>query len=135
MGAGDQRGFLVRLMIVILAGIAAFFFRKRLVEAYPDASFGGGIGEFGDRSREKAKELWSKRPRSLPGRGSSDESGSSEGASAETGVLPTGVSGQAADPETARLDQLDRLAGMRDRGVLTDEEFAEEKRRLMGGGE
>ncbi len=64
MGAGDQRGFLVRLMIVILAGIAAFFFRRRLVEAYPDASFGGGISEFRDRSREKAKELWSK----LPGR-------------------------------------------------------------------
>ena len=48
--------------------------------------------------------------------------------------MPDAPQAASADPETARLDQLERLAAMRDRGVLSDEEFAEEKRRLMGGG-
>jgi hypothetical protein len=141
MGAGDQRGFLVRLMIVILVGIASFFFRRRLVEAYPDADF-AGLSEFGDRSREKAKHIWSKRPTSLPGRKGGEASDADAAASpspgpgsgsAETAVLETPSA--PADPDTARFDQLDRLATMHERGVLTDEEFAAEKRRIMGGGE
>lgn len=133
MGAGDQRGFLVRLMIVVLAGIAAYFFRQRLVEAYPDASFGGGLRDFGDRSRETLQDLWSRRPKNLPGRGSGD--GEPDAGGEETEVLPASpVPADPAEAETTRLDQIDRLADMHERGVLTDEEFAAEKRRLMGGG-
>ena len=146
MGAGDQRGFLVRLMIVFLAAIAAFFFRQRLVEAYPDADF-GGVGEFGGRMREKAGALWSKRPTSLPGRGGDSDDGSQTGpaagsapgeadttqlpAAAVTEVLPAPGS---AESEDSKWDRLERLAGMRDRGILTEEEFAEAKQQLMGGG-
>lgn len=157
MGATDQREFLIRLTIVIMAGLAAFFFRKTLVEVYPDASI-DGLSDFGERARAQAGELWSKRPKSLPGRkgggdgGSAPEapvaggpapgSGSAAGPSAETADLPTagGSSAEtavlptAADPETARLDQLERLADMHGRGILTDEEFASEKRRTMGDG-
>lgn len=135
MGAGDQRGFLVRLMIVILAGIAAFFFRQRLVEAYPDADFGGGLGDFSDRSREKAKELWSRRPK-RDGTGEPDElSGPDARGAAQTEVPVDTPPPPAADPETTRLDHLDRLGTLHERGVLSDEEFAAEKRRVMGGGE
>ena len=134
MGAGDQRGFLVRLMIVLLAGIAAFLFRQRLVEAYPDAGFGDSLAGLGDRSREKAKELWSKRPRRSPAPDSEAEAGPAATGAAETRVMAATPPAESADPETARLDQLDRLAAMHERGVLTDEEFAEEKRRLLGGG-
>lgn len=130
MGAGDSREFLVRLMIVILAGIGSWFFRQRLVESYPDADL-KGLNDLGSRTREKASHLWSKRPKSLPGRKDETDDSAVDGGSAETGVLPVTPS---TDPEAARLDQLDRLAGMRERGVLTDEEFAEEKRRLMGSG-
>ncbi len=139
MGAGDQRGFLLRLTIVSMAGVATYLFRQRLVEAYPDADF-AGLSEFSDRSREKARHFWSKRPKSLPGRkdGGSGDDQATTAATADSGhdpdettVLPAAAS---VDPETARLDQLDRLATMRDRGVLTDEEFAEEKKRLMGDG-
>ena len=35
--------------------------------------------------------------------------------------------------EDARLERLERLASLRDKGVLTDEEFAAEKSRLLGG--
>jgi hypothetical protein len=130
MGAGDQREFLVRLMVVILAGIGSYFFRRRLVEAYPDASM-GSLSEFGERSREKAEQFWAKRPKSLQGRKDGADAAAPDSGSADTEVLATSPSD---DPDTARLDQLDRLAQMRDRGVLTDEEFAEEKRRIMGDG-
>ncbi|MBK5111471.1 MAG: SHOCT domain-containing protein [Thermoleophilia bacterium] len=36
-----------------------------------------------------------------------------------------------ADPETARLERLQQLNSLKDSGALTDEEFAEEKRRLL----
>jgi hypothetical protein len=35
--------------------------------------------------------------------------------------------------EDERLDQLGKLGDLRDRGVLTEEEFAAEKARLLGG--
>ena len=142
MGAADQREFLIRLMIVILAGLAAFFFQRSLVAAYPDASF-DSLNDFGERTRSKAGDLWAKRPKTLPGRmgraesvADQDVSGAAPpaapaagGSSAETSVMPV-----AQDPNTARLDQLERLADMHGRGVLTDEEFASEKQRLMGDG-
>lgn len=34
--------------------------------------------------------------------------------------------------ERRRMDELERLAELRDRDVLTDEEFEEEKRRILG---
>jgi hypothetical protein len=33
----------------------------------------------------------------------------------------------------AKLEQLKELGALRDQGVLTDEEFAEQKRRILGG--
>ena len=146
MGAGDQRGFLVRLTIVSMAGVAAYLFRQRLVEAYPDAGQ-GGFEDLGGRLREKADAIWAKRPTSLPGRGGKDAEGSAgPGAApgppeADTAQLPTQAQTEVlsaageTDSEDSKWDRLERLAGMRDRGILTEEEFAEEKRRLMGGGE
>jgi hypothetical protein len=140
MGATDQREFLIRLMIVILAGLGSFFFRRTLVEAYPDAN-ADGLAEFGERARAKAGDLWSRRPKSLPGRKGGDAGPAAEpppappapgtsavgDSSAETAVLSA-----VGDPESARLDQLERLADMHGRGILNDEEFASEKRRIMG---
>ena len=39
---------------------------------------------------------------------------------------------QPADPSSAMVDNLRKLADLRDRGVLTDEEFAEQKAKLLG---
>jgi hypothetical protein len=141
MGATDQREFLIRLTIVLLAGIGAFFFRKSLVEAYPDAGI-EGLSEFGERAKARAGHLWSKRPKSLPGRkaGSGERKEGAAPEAAPPAVAPAPLSAETqvltpeADPETARLDQLERLADMHGRGILTDEEFASEKRRIMGGG-
>jgi hypothetical protein len=87
---GDGRDFLMRLLIVLLAGAGAFFFRRHLAEEYPDATpekfrdFGGQVSDrtseiggrvkdaasdVGERVRdtasgvkEKASDAWDKRP-------------------------------------------------------------------------
>jgi hypothetical protein len=40
---------------------------------------------------------------------------------------------QPLDPEQARLDQLEQLAGLHERGVLTDAEFATQKAQILAG--
>ena len=37
------------------------------------------------------------------------------------------------DDEDARLARLERLASLHEKGILTDEEFAAEKARVLGG--
>ncbi|HEX6601766.1 MAG TPA: SHOCT domain-containing protein, partial [Solirubrobacterales bacterium] len=46
------------------------------------------------------------------------------GAEAPTAALPV-------DAEDARLERLERLGALREKGILTDEEFAAEKARLL----
>ena len=123
-GAGDQRTFLVHLMVVILLGIGAWFFRRQLMLEYPDADL-QQVGEFGERVRATAGKAWAGRPKSLPKPGFGK--GGSKGG--ETTPAPE------VDPETRRLDQLERLASMHKSGVLTDEEFAEEKARVRDSGD
>jgi len=135
-GAGDQRGFLVRLMIVILVGIGTYFFRRQLMLENPDADF-SGVNDFFAKSREKAKEAWGNRPRDitknlpkLGGVGGDKTDSDKPGGEADTAVLPAAAAAPERDPEEVRLDRLERLASLHERGVLTDEEFAEEKARL-----
>jgi hypothetical protein len=49
---------------------------------------------------------------------------------AHPAAAPVAASGPAGGD---RIEQLERLAGLHERGVLTDEEFAAEKRRILGG--
>ncbi|WP_432067257.1 SHOCT domain-containing protein [Streptomyces sp. C10-9-1] len=46
---------------------------------------------------------------------------------------PPDPGGAPGAPPADRVSQLTALAELRDRGVLTDEEFAAEKRRILGG--
>ncbi|MGK2933530.1 MAG: SHOCT domain-containing protein [Solirubrobacterales bacterium] len=126
-GVGDSRGFIIRLAIVLMAATGTYFFRRQLILENPDADF-TAVNDFFHRSRAKAKSAWENRPRdisknlpSFKGDKSEPDGGDS---GAPTAVLP------AADPETTRLDRLERLAGLHQSGALTDEEFAEEKARL-----
>ncbi|MCU0312729.1 MAG: SHOCT domain-containing protein [Solirubrobacteraceae bacterium] len=49
------------------------------------------------------------------------------------GIRPPGTPAAAEDPEEELLDRLERLAALHERGVLTDAEFAEQKRRILDG--
>lgn len=129
MGTGDQRGFLVRLAIVAMALAGTYFFRRQLMLENPDADY-SGVKDFFERSHEKARSAWDNRPKNisknLPGIGGNKGEAAGEKDEAATAVLPE------ADPETTRLDRLERLASLHKSGALTDEEFAEEKARLRG---
>ena len=49
-----------------------------------------------------------------------------------TPLVPAGFTPEALSTLTGRLDLLVRLGAARDAGVLTDEEFRQEKTRLLG---
>ena len=88
---------------------------------------------------ERLKVDWDRVPKRTDGtigqlRGAADWlRGGDGGPNAQEGfevVLPAAPAPRASAP--ALLDQLDRLGRLRERGVLSDEEFAAEKAKLLG---
>jgi Short C-terminal domain len=86
--------------------------RDKVVSAVKDSNISEKVGE--QASRLRLPEV--RRPGKEPG----------TEAEAPTATLPT-------DGEDARLERLERLGSLREKGVLTEEEFAAEKARLLGG--
>ncbi len=122
------RSFLTTLVVAGMAAFGIHELRKQTAEEFPDASYGDSFGRTKDRVvsavkganlGERASKLRlpeMKRPSAGVGRPATTE--------APTAVL---------DEEDARLQRLERLAAMRDKGILTDEEFAAEKTRVLSG--
>ena len=123
LGAGNQRIFLVHLLIVLLLGVAAYPFRRELMAEHPDAD-APEFGKLVERGREKARGVWSRRPKEVPGKGYLDE----RKARREQAASAASQS----EAETERLAQLERLGKLHETGVLSDEEFTEEKTRILG---
>jgi hypothetical protein len=134
--AGPTQGLRTFLTTLIIAGMAAFGIhelRKQTAEEFPDASYDDAFGRTRDkvvsavkdanipeRVGEQASKL------RLPERrqpGSDAAGGASE---APTTTMPV-------SEEDARLQRLEKIAELRDKGILTEEEFAAEKARLLGG--
>jgi Short C-terminal domain len=124
------RSFLTTLIIAGMAAFGIHELRKQTIEEFPDARFSDVFGQtrdrvvnavrdanIGERVGEQASRLRLPERRMPPAPGSGEE--------AQTAVL---------GDEDLRLQRLERLAALRDKGVLTDEEFAAEKSRLLGGG-
>lgn len=119
----NLRSFLTTL---ILAGFVAFGIhelRKQTAEEFPEASFADYFG--GARTRvvdavksanlgERASKLRLPEMRRPPGEAA------------------PGAPAPVADEEDSRLQRLERLAELREKGVLTEEEFAAEKARVLG---
>jgi hypothetical protein len=122
----NLRSFLTTLVIAGLAAFGIHGLRKQATEEFPDASYGDVVGRTKDKVvgavkdanlGERASKL------RLPEMRKPDGGGGSE---APTTAMPT-------DEEDARLARLERLASLHEKGILTDEEFATEKRRVLGG--
>jgi hypothetical protein len=124
------RSFLTTLIIAGMAAFGIHELRKQTEEEFPEATydevFGGTrdkvVGAVRDaniseRVGEQAAKLRlpDRRPRA-------DE----RGAEAPTATMPV-------SEEDARLQRLEKLGELRDKGLLTDEEFAAEKARLLDG--
>jgi len=131
--SGPTQGLRSFLTTLIVAGMAAFGIhelRKQTEEEFPDADYSDVFGQtrdkvvsavkdanIGERVGEQASKL------RLP------EAKRPGGTETPTSEAPTAVS--APNGEDARLERLERLASLRDKGILTDEEFAAEKARLL----
>ena len=131
--SGPIQGLRTFLTTLVVAGMAAFGIhelRKQTEEEYPDAEYSDVFGDtrdrvvsavkganLGERVGEQASKL--RLPEKRP-----------SGGETPTGEAPTAVA--PANAEDARLERLERLASLREKGVLTDEEFAAEKARLLG---
>jgi Short C-terminal domain len=129
--SSPSQGLRSFLTTLIVAGMAAFWIhelRKQTFEEYPDASFADTFGRtrdrvvsavkdanIGERVGEQASRLRLPEVRRPPAEGATPE--------APTAVME----------DDARLQRLERLAALREKGVLTEEEFAAEKARVLGG--
>jgi hypothetical protein len=122
----NLRSFLTTLVIAGLAAFGIHELRKQAAEEFPDASYGDVVGRTKDKVvgavkdanlGERASKLRLPEMRKPNGEGGSE---------APTTTMPT-------DAEDARLARLERLASMHEKGILTDEEFATEKQRVLGG--
>lgn len=105
-------------IVLIWLGIEAL--RRQTIEEFPDAQFGDTFA--GMRAQADRVGGWFQERR----RG--HQSGSEPPPTQPIAPAPAGPSGEA-----DKLARLERLAALRDSGALTDDEFAAEKRTLLGG--
>jgi len=141
-GIGEQGEFIFRLGVVVLAFVGAWFFRRQLMVEHPEADL-SGLHDFVGGVKAKSRDLWDRRPREIPGKEMLEkrrQRKSAEAAARASTAAPTAVIGEeqtetvVLDTESTRLDQLGKLGELHQKGVLSDEEFAAEKKRLLGSG-
>jgi len=136
---GPTQGLRAFLTTLIVAGMAAFGIhelRKQSEEEFPDAAYGDVFGRTRDKVVTAVKDAnipervsdQASKLRLPERRPSGDgEAGGGQAAEAPTTTMPV-------DAEDARLQRLEKLGELRQKGILTDEEFAAEKAKLLGGG-
>jgi len=124
----NLRSFLTTLVIAAFAAFGIHELRRQSEEEFPDAQMADYFGGAKDRMVDAVKsanigERASKLR--LPEMRKPSDSGADETSAAAPVEAPAG--------DDARLRRLSQLAELRDKGVLTEEEFAAEKARVLGG--
>ncbi len=118
----NLRSFLTTLVIAGLAAFGIHELRKQAAREFPDASYGDVLGRTRDRVTAAVKDanLGERAAKlRLP-----EMRRPADGGEAPTATMP-------ADSEDARLARLERIAELHEKGVLTDEELAAEKTRIL----
>lgn len=121
----NLRSFLTTLVIAGLAAFGIHELRKQTAEEFPDASYGDVVGRTKDMVVGAVKDA------NLPERAAKlrlpemRKPTAADSSEAPTATVPR-------DDEDARLGRLERLATLHEKGVLTDEELAAEKQRVLG---
>jgi len=125
------RTFVTTLIVAAMAAFGIHELRKQTEEEFPEATYDETFGRTRDKMvsavkdaniTEKVGEQASKLR--LPEKRRPE--GGEDSAEAPTATLP-------ASAEDTRLERLERLGSLRDKGILTEAEFAAEKARLLGG--
>lgn len=122
----NLRSFLTTLVIAGLAAFGIRELRKQASEEFPDTSYDDVFGGAKDRVVGAVKDA------NLGERASKLRL--PEIRKPDAGATPSEAPTQALDEDT-RIARLERLATLHDKGVLTDEELATEKARVLGGGD
>jgi hypothetical protein len=113
----NLRSFLTTLVIAGLAAFGIHELRKQAAEEFPDAAYGDVFGRTRDRVVGAVK----------------DANLSERAAKLRLPEMRKPADGQAgANEEDARLARLERLATLHEKGILSDEELAAEKTRVLG---
>ncbi|MGN6816814.1 MAG: SHOCT domain-containing protein [Solirubrobacterales bacterium] len=128
------RSFLTTLIIAGMAAFGIHELQKQTEEEFPEATYDEVFGGTRDkvvsavrdanipeRVGEQAAKLRLPEVRRRP-----PEHGAGMGPEAPTATMPV-------NEEDARLQRLEKLAELREKGILTDDEFAAEKARLLNG--
>jgi hypothetical protein len=102
------------LIIAVLLIIGVQALRRQTEDEFPDARLGEGEG---------LGETWGRMRSSMAGRASGLSAGMQRGGA----TTPA-----AATPEDTRLERLERLGSLRERGILSDAEFERQKQELLG---
>jgi Short C-terminal domain len=123
----NLRSFLTTLAIAGMAAFGIHELRKQTADEFPDAEFSEVFGKTKDRMVGAVKGA------NIGERASKlrDDVRRPTEAKTQTAEAPTAQ--LATDAEDSRLQRLERLAALHEKGVLTDEEFASEKSRVLGG--
>jgi hypothetical protein len=127
------RSFLTTLVVAGMAAFGIHELRKQTAAEFPDAKFSDTFGaprdklvgavrgaNLGERASKLGESARARMPERRPEAGEPAPPASAE---APTTVLSS---------EESRLAQLERLGEMHAKGILTDEEFAAEKARVLG---
>ena len=121
----NLRSFLTTLVIAGLAAFGIHELRRQTQEEFPDASYGDFFGGTKDRVVGAVKER-------QPGRAGVETAPAGDAQAERRRGRGAERRRLAADDEDARLRRLERLADLHEKGVLTDEELAAEKARVLG---
>ncbi|HMJ73629.1 MAG TPA: SHOCT domain-containing protein [Solirubrobacterales bacterium] len=124
----NLRSFLTTLVIAGFAAFGIHELRRQSEEEFPDAQFSDYFGGAKDRMVDAVKSA------NIGERASKLRLPEMRKPSGSDGEAASAAPGAAADDEDSRLRRLERLAELHEKGVLSDEEFAAEKARVLGGG-
>ncbi|HET8861679.1 MAG TPA: SHOCT domain-containing protein [Solirubrobacterales bacterium] len=124
----NLRSFLTTLIVAGFVAFGIHELRRQSEEEFPDAQIGDYFGGARDRVVGAVKSA------NIGERASKLRLPEMRRAGGDEGDAGPAAGPQGGDEES-RLQRLERLAELHTKGVLTDEEFAAEKARVLGGGD
>jgi hypothetical protein len=104
------RQLVLTLLLIVLAGAGVENLNRMTRREFPDARRGDWVLAMRQRARQASSE-----------------------AGRRIGTAVRGLTDDDKHPDDARLDRLERLGELKEKGVLTADEFSEEKKKVLAG--
>ena len=102
------RQLVLTLLLIALAGVGIEALRRKALAEFPGAQRGDWTADMRERARRRSAE-----------------------AGRRIGSAFKGLTQEDRDPDDAKLDRLERLGDLKERGLLTAAEFREEKQKVL----